>query len=745
VAPAVIIPELSVCLDCGREVLTGRTIAAYPGEADPVYPPGPIFGKLTDVLFDGGTLAQVAWDKHEIVAMTGNAPDCPYCSGRLRSHEKFTLETLCKARHGIKDRHGSILLAAGGWWRRGEPLVPRNWIRPSSPPTGSEIPVKAIIERQCRRLPDYFRAPLLQRARVLSAIRSSVDDLFDWKAMTEFCGEIYDREDGLWLADIVLQETEQSQGGRRIAFFLALEAGALEHCRKQAQRARKAGYEAIVLNPTSELQPFADRPVEVTFSCFDQPEVVIAKMPVPLAQFVADLVRGKWVQKSIVKVPYSLVPVPASCPSCGRTGSMEAFLALHFGEADTAFGDGIAIMPATTSWYSRGYASQSSRRSDGYTKTSTCLCGEKMVSSIAVETLLADCGDLQVRDGLWHCSVGPWVRRGSVPMLDEAVGLVAGHRTWTRESWLEHAERIAPPPDSEAVRQRRSLRDAIRSGVNATGWLVDESHADRGVVLVHGRGGARIAIAFLSTIPGPWAEQRQNAEVKAADTVLLEVQAEETFWLTMVPDPVLPRRYGWPAISIGWEAGAYALPAPNDPVPLDRFVTDLLEGGWEYVGREPLTLSLVPERVRCSCGEVSYIAPWCAAKAADRPAPSFARIVGKPDSKARLLPLDTAKSLRQSAERQLRMPPFENRDGGVEQSCGRCGRVLTSSLTTETLRQRWSGPGVGYVETSIDLYRWYRLAEPILAGSLTVPGRLDAPRLTIGEWLSDTSPQQSLF
>lgn len=747
-APAAIIPEVAVCMDCGRQVLAGRTIAAYPAEADPVYPPGPIFAYLSHVLLDdpsGGSLMKTAWDKHRIVAITDGVGDCPYCRGWLASSPSFTLEKLRQARHGISDRHGSLLLVAGGWWRKGIPLVPRNWERPAALPAGEDVSIDVIIERQRRRLTDLHRDPLLQRERALNAIRSAIDGLSDWEAEMECWGHANDRQGTPWVADLVLREVGADSRSRRIAFFLALGDHALESRRAHAERAMRCGHEVVLLNPAMRERAAAGRPLEVPFSCGCDPVVVIDNEQVALTHFAASLVREELAIRHSVKVPFSLAPVPSHCPSCGRMGSMNGFIALHFAEADPIFGDAAVIMPMTPSWRYGGEATLVGRWSDA-AGSQTCLCDESMMRSLPIDALLAGYGDVQVRHGRLDCSVGPLVRRGSVPLPSGAIGKAAGKRVWTGDDWLAHAESIAPLAMSGATWMRRTLLDDIRRGAEATGWDVDTTHADQGVVLVNSRLGSHLGIAFLSTIPGPWAEQRQDVEARAVDAVLRKAGVEETYWFTVTSNPTLARRHERAPILIGWQDhAAFALPAPDDAVPLARFVTDLLEGGWEYLRQQPLALSLVPERVRCmTCGKTSYIAPWCAAKAAGRLAPSFARILGQPDDKMRLLPFETAETLRRTAERQLRMPSFEKHGRAVVQCCGHCGRMLASVLTTETLRRHWTGIGVGRLETSIDLHRWCRRAEPILAGSLTVSGRLDASRLTLEQWLSVIAPQEPL-
>lgn len=749
-APAAIVPELAICADCGREVLTGHIVAAYPAEADPAYPPGPIFAHMTDVLHEGNALTWSGWNRHEIMVLGRNASPCPSCDGDLRYAKRFTIDDLCKAQRSILERHGTVLLPASGWWRKGEPLVPRNWQRPSSPPMGGTVPIAEIIERQRHRLSSNARSPSVARKRILAAIRSAVDDLDDWTVEVDFGGFPLDREDAPWRADIVLQETGMSQCGRRIAFFIAVGSGALDDRRRHALTAKKSDYGAIVVNPTTEVQRFTNHPPEILLSEGDRVDgrlmVAVGNEIVPLAQFATDLVQGKWVVRSSAKVPFAFVPVPASCQCCGRTGTIDGFMALHLGEADVAFGDGIAIMPVMPYSGVGGYGSKDDCRLYDLSKNLICLCGNRMVSSISAADLLAECGDLQVRDGFWHYSIGPWIRRGSIPLPEKALGLLSGNRIWTKVAWIVHAERLAPPPDGEVVRMRKALLSSILKGAAATGQFVDESHASQGVVVVNRGGGSRIAIAFLSTFPGEGAAYRQAAEVKAADAVLQKVQAEETFWFTVAPHPELPRGHHREAILINWESGdAFALRGEDEWLPLERFVEELLEGALEYLRRQTLRLTLVPEQVRCpTCGESAHIAPWCAATVPGRKAPSFARILGNP-KEVRLLSLKRAEEMRRSAERQLRMPPFEKREGAVVQCCRRCDRILESMLTTEMLRRFWSGPGVGHTEATIELYGWYPLALPLLAGCLTVPGRIDVAPLTVGQWLSAIRPQQSLL
>lgn len=746
-APAVIVPELSVCLGCGREVLAGRTMAAYPSEADPAYPTGPIFASVADIDFADDRILRSAWLDHRIIAPLRSGPQCPYCAGRLFAPFHFTPRALCDARHGIQDRHGTVLLVAGGWWPRGEALVPRGWTRPETPPQGAPIPLTAIVARRRDRLPDSLRALRDLREAILSAIRSAIGGRPDWKALLDAQGESTHGDDpGPWIADVILEETVPN--GRRIAFFLALDAQARPRCRIYAQRAvgEEPDCEAVLLTPTPGQPSYSNRVLDLPITGGTQPLASVNSEPVTLARFAADLVRGSWVLKTTATVPYSLLPVPASCPSCGRTDIVESFMALHFGEADGVFGNGIVVMPAPRYWAPEGRATPvGSRRSSGMAQSLTCLCGVAMTSSVTADVLLASCGDLQVRNGRWHFPVGPLVRRGTIPFPPNALGQAVGHRTWTLDGWESHIGAVAPPPDSDAVRKRRAAFDSLLRGAKATGWLVDESRVHEGVVLVSNRV-SRTVIAVLTTLPGSDQSHRVATEIKAADAVLRGMNADEAFWLSTLPDPPLPRGHERPAILLGWqEDTAFALPALDNPVPLDRFVQDILEGGWEYVGRQIFTLTLVPERLRCTrCGEVAAIAPWCAATSAYRPAPSFARILGRLDGSERLLPLNTAESLRRNAERQLRLPPYQTRDGSVVQACRQCGSVLVPTLSGETLQQRWTGPGVGHLQINVDVHRWCRLGEPILTGSLTVPGRPASRRMTLDQWFAVATSQQSM-
>ncbi|QCO07431.1 competence protein CoiA family protein [Azospirillum argentinense] len=742
-APAVIVPELAVCLDCGREVLTGPAVAAFPGEADPAYPSGPIFARTLDLDIADTATARSAWSSHRIIAPPRKGMRCPYCSGRLCAPIHFTPERLCKAQHCIQERHGSILLTAGGWWRRGEPLIPKGWMRPETPP-GDPISLTSITERSRRRLTAPLHAVRARREAVLSAIRSAIADQSGWRLLLNDQGIFCDGDDpGNWIADIVLEETVP--GGRRMAFFLAFDTYALPRCRLYAQRAANQypDSDAVLLSPALNRLGFSKRVLDIPMTGGSKPLVSVNDEMVTLARFAADLVRGSLVVMTSVRVPYSLLPAPSSCSSCGRTKFVEGFVALHFGEDDSVFGNSIVVVPAPSSWFLSGGTPVGGWRASGAAQSPYCVCGARLRSNVTAEVLLEICGDLQVRHGRWRLPVGPLVWRGTIPLPPDALGHATGHRTWTLDGWESHIGAVAPPPDGDAVAKRRAVFDSLLRGAEATGWRVDASHADQGVVLVRSRT-SRVAIAVLTTLPGPEADHRQAAEIRAADAVLRDTGAEEIIWLSMMPDPPLPRGHWRQAILLGWlEDAAYALPARDDPVPLDRFVQDILEGGWEYISEQPLSLTLVPERVRCAhCGSVSAIAPWCAATAAGRPAPSFARILGTMDGGMRLLPLDTAESLRRSAKRQLRLPSFQIRDGAVVQTCVRCGNILLPTLSGETLRQRWTGPGVGFLQVSVGVHRWCRLGEPILTGSLTVAGRPSRGRMTLEQWFAAATPQQ---
>ncbi len=736
-APAAIIPELTVCLDCGREIMNGASVAAFPAEADPTYPPGPIFAALSSLDIKDTSLTRAAWSMHRIVAPLRKGVRCPYCAGRLRASVSFTPDRLCNARHVVEDRHGTILLSAGGWWRRGQPLLPRGWHRPTTPPEAT-IPLSAIIDRSRSRLLQPFLEVRARRQSALSAIEAAIFGRPGWKAFLDEMGESWDGDDpGQWMADIVLRQ--EGPGGRHIAFFLAIDHEALPLCRLFAQRAMREFPDAtaLLLSPVLDGPGFTKRVLDMPMTGGSPPLVSVNGEMMTLTRFVADLTRGSIVVKTSALLPYTLLPVPASCPSCGRIAWVEAYAALHIGEVqDDLLGRGIAVVPAPRAWSQDDVVPVAPRYGIGRIRETECVCGTRMLTG-GSEGVLDGCGDLQVRHGRWQVFVGPLVRRGEFPRLPNAIGQAKWRGVSTLDDWKCRIMALSPPPDGDAVRKRKAAIDSVIRGATATGWPVDTSRCDDGIVLVNSPS-ARKAIAVLASLPGPEAAGRLEAEIKSATAAMKEAGVETVVWLSMIPVPPLPYGQRRRAILLGWlEDAAYALPASDDSVPLDHFVHDILEGGWEFIADQTFSLTLVLERVLCShCGAASIIAPWCAATAADRPAPAFARILGARHDGAGFLPLDIADSLRRSAERRLPLPWFQVRDGMAVQTCSRCGSVLAPTLSAETLQRHWAGPGIGSGQAVFRIHRWVRRGEAILGGPLTVPGRPTRERMPLEQWFA---------
>ncbi|KAA0680352.1 competence protein CoiA family protein [Roseomonas genomospecies 6] len=735
--PAVLIPELTACLDCGRAIRAGRVIAAFPGEADDRYPSRPIFSWYGGYHKDE-PLKDAAWEQNGIIALEEQAEKCPYCRGRL-APVRYGPEAMLKGQHPISSRHGTIRLDASGWWRTGEPLLPRGWVTRRRPATGRALSVAEIIKKQDDKLPDNLRQPMRHRRRACQALLSAIDGLTDWESSE---GRWRDSPEGRWLPDVVVEETMPNQGGRRIAYFLALGEEALESRRKHALLAKAAGFEALLLNPTSRLQQFTDHPTEIVVEYGDEPSVTLAGTRMPLERFAADFVRSQWVQRTYVTVPYSSIPEAASCPSCGRTGTTARHVALHFGEADIAFGDDVVVLPISA--LSSRAVYPIGRRHTGGALSRYCVCGANMTSNLPSEVVIADYSDIQVRNGRMSMYVGPWVRRGSVPTMPEALGVAEGSGGWTPDDWLRHVARIAPPPEHDALMFRHAALGAIEQGARAAAGIVDVMHVEDGVVLVRNRSEVT-AVALLSTMPGSGADDRVRAEIEALSALVKKAGVTDTYWFS--PLPHLPHReHRFPVVSIGQdEQGMWAAPTHDGMVmPLDGFVAGLLDGEWENVGTLDLAVVLVPEQVRCACGEVSIITPWCAATPVGRHVPTFAPTLGAKG--AGTVSIVDSETLRARAHRHLKVVPYVERpDGTVAQPCRRCGRDLLSALTPETLLKRWAGAGSGQGVKRVSVNRWCRVGEAILVQPWLVAGKPSTTRQSVEEWLSKTAPQQALF